>query len=375
MSSVQTIEVHTAPAYEVTIGAGLLRECGARLKAVLGGCRIAVVADSNVAPLYLETVCASLRDAGFAVCSYVFPAGEAHKNFTTLSAILEFLAESQLTRTDCVAALGGGVTGDMAGFAAASYLRGIRYVQLPTTLLSAVDSSVGGKTAIDLAAGKNLAGAFLQPAAVLCDTDCLRSLPAAVFADGAAEAIKTGVLSGETLFSLFEDGRLTDSRGRSVDFRNTVIIMTSNAGAKSASRTSVMGFGANTGSVKAEKVRETMLEELKRTFKPEFLNRVDEIVVFKPLEREQTLAIARLMLSSVAKRLRERGIELTVTDEATALISSEGFDPEYGARPLRRAIQQQVEDALSEEILSGRILLGDTVKMGVENGILSFVKQ
>ena len=103
MSSVQTIEVHTAPAYEVTIGAGLLRDCGARLKAVLGGCRIAVAADSNVAPLYLETVCASLRDAGFAVCSYVFPAGEAHKNFTTLSAILEFLAESQLTRTDCVA--------------------------------------------------------------------------------------------------------------------------------------------------------------------------------------------------------------------------------------------------------------------------------
>ena len=83
MSSVQTIEVHTAPAYEVTIGAGLLRECGARLKTVLGGCRIVVAADSNVAPLYLETVCASLRDAGFAVCSYVFPAGEAHKNFTT----------------------------------------------------------------------------------------------------------------------------------------------------------------------------------------------------------------------------------------------------------------------------------------------------
>ena len=108
-----------------------------------------------------------------------------------------------------MAALGGGVTGDMAGFAAACYLRGVRCVQLPTTLLSAVDSSVGGKTAIDLAAGKNLAGAFLQPAAVLCDTDCLRSLPAEVFADGAAEAIKTGVLDDEGLFALFEDGTLT----------------------------------------------------------------------------------------------------------------------------------------------------------------------
>ena len=208
MSSVQTIEVHTAPAYEVAIGAGVLKTCGARLKSVLGDCRIAVVTDSNVAPRYLDTVCESLRSAGFSVCSHVFSAGELNKNFTTLSDILEFLAAAQLTRTDCVAALGGGVTGDMAGFAAAVYLRGIRYVQLPTTLLSAVDSSVGGKTAIDLAAGKNLAGAFLQPAAVLCDTDCLKSLPAAVFADGAAEAIKTGVLSGEALFSLFEDGAL-----------------------------------------------------------------------------------------------------------------------------------------------------------------------
>ena len=209
MPSVQSIPVRTAPAYEVTIGAGLLNDCGARLRAVLGGCRVAVIADSGTAPFYLAAVRDSLRRADFDVCSYVFPAGEAHKSISTLSEILEFLAGARLTRTDCVAALGGGVTGDMAGFAAAVYLRGIRYVQLPTTLLSAVDSSVGGKTAIDLAAGKNLAGAFLQPAAVLCDTDCLKSLPAAVFADGAAEAIKTGVLSDETLFSLFEDGTLT----------------------------------------------------------------------------------------------------------------------------------------------------------------------
>lgn len=206
--STQTIQVYTSPAYEVTIGPGVLKNCGQRLQCIMSPCRMAVIADSVVAPLYLKTVEESLSAAGFAVCSYVFPAGESHKNLSTLSDILEFLAENHMTRTDCVAALGGGVTGDMAGFAAAVYLRGIRYVQLPTTVLSAVDSSVGGKTAIDLAHGKNLAGAFLQPAAVLCDTDCLKSLPPEVFADGAAEAIKTGVLCDEGLFSLFEKGDL-----------------------------------------------------------------------------------------------------------------------------------------------------------------------
>ena len=211
--SIRTIQVHTRPAYAVTIGSGLLSRCGQQLRDVLPLCHVAVVTDSTVAPLYLETVKQSLAAAGFTVSSYVFPAGEAHKNLETLAGILEFLAEAHLTRTDCVAALGGGVTGDMAGFAAAAYLRGIRCVQLPTTLLSAVDSSVGGKTAIDLKAGKNLAGAFLQPAAVLCDTDCLASLPAAMFADGAAEAIKTGVLNDESLFSLFETGRLETDPG------------------------------------------------------------------------------------------------------------------------------------------------------------------
>ena len=207
-NAIRTIQVHTAPAYEVSIGGGLLHTCGQHLQEVLAPCHVAVIIDSTVAPFYLEIVSASLRTAGFTVSSYVFPAGEANKNLSTFSDILEFLAENRLTRTDCIVALGGGVTGDMAGFAAASYLRGIRCVQMPTTLLSAVDSSVGGKTAIDLKAGKNLAGAFLQPTAVLCDTDCLSTLPADVFADGAAEAIKTGVLSDESLFSLFETGHL-----------------------------------------------------------------------------------------------------------------------------------------------------------------------
>ena len=153
----QTIHVRTVPEYSVTIAPGLLGCCGQALREIMAPCRMAVVTDSAVAPLYLETVRESLESAGFPVSPYVFSAGEESKNLTTLANILEFLAERRLTRTDCVIALGGGVTGDMAGFAAAVYLRGIRYVQLPTTLLAAVDSSVGGKTAIDLAAGKNLA--------------------------------------------------------------------------------------------------------------------------------------------------------------------------------------------------------------------------
>ena len=209
MSKEREIRVNTSPAYTVSIGPGLLGTCDRRLAEIIPpACHIAVVTDSAVGPLYLEKVKESLAAAGYVVCAYTFPAGEGSKNFTTLSAILEFLAAEHLTRTDCLIALGGGVVGDMAGFAAACYLRGIRYVQMPTTLLSAVDSSVGGKTAIDLSAGKNLAGAFLQPAAVLCDTDCLKSLPPDIFADGAAEAVKTAVLSDPRLFNCVESGML-----------------------------------------------------------------------------------------------------------------------------------------------------------------------
>ena len=117
--SIQTLRVHTAPEYTVTIGPGLLKECGPRLREAVPLCHMAVVTDSTVAPLYLETVKTSLQEAGYQVSAYIFPAGEAHKNLDTLSSILEFLAEEHLTRTDCVAALGGGVTGDMAGLAAA----------------------------------------------------------------------------------------------------------------------------------------------------------------------------------------------------------------------------------------------------------------
>lgn len=225
--NIQTIPVRTEPAYAVTVGPGLLPRCGQLIASALQPCRTAIVTDSNVAKLYLPQAEESLRAAGFSVCSHVFPAGEAHKNLSTLSEILEFLAEGQLTRGDCVAALGGGVCGDMAGFAAGCYLRGVKFVQLPTTLLSAVDSSVGGKTAVDLRHGKNLAGLFLQPAAVVCDTDCLHTLSPVELADGAAEAVKTGVLSGEELFALTDTediaANLSEIIARCVAFKAAVV--------------------------------------------------------------------------------------------------------------------------------------------------------
>ncbi len=208
------IHVNTLPGYEVVISDGLIKSCGEWLhKYFLTSCKIAVISDSTVGPLYLKDVVDSLTTWNFMVSVYTFEAGESRKNFTTLSNILEYLAAERLTRSDCVIALGGGVVGDMAGFAAACYLRGIRYIQMPTTMLAAVDSSVGGKTAIDLRAGKNLAGAFLQPSAVLCDLDCLKSLPRSVLLGGIAEAVKTGVLCDETLFSLFENGNISTDYG------------------------------------------------------------------------------------------------------------------------------------------------------------------
>ena len=177
-----------------------------------------------------------------------------------------------------------------------------------------------------------------------------------------------------TLLQVLEDGRLTDSKGRTVDFRNTIIIMTSNVGANRVGKARAIGFGAESPALTYERMREGMLEELKRTFRPEFLNRVDEIIIFHQLEQDQTLQIVNMMLRGVVERLRERGIDLTVSPEAAAHLASDGFDPVYGARPLRRAIQHQVEDSLSEEVLSGRIRLGDRVECYLDDGKLAFRK-
>ena len=191
--------VHAAKAYPVYIGGGLLGRCG-ELAARHSNGRCAVICDDTVCGLYGPQVCRSLEAAGLSPVLYAFPAGEQHKTLSTYGAILGFLAENHITRSDCVIALGGGVTGDMAGFAAAIYQRGIDFIQVPTTFLAASDASVGGKTAVDLPAGKNLAGAFWQPRAVICDTDTFATLPESAFQDGAAETLKHGLIADGEFF-------------------------------------------------------------------------------------------------------------------------------------------------------------------------------
>lgn len=199
------IDVATAQAYSVTIGSGLLLTLAQEVKAHTKAEKVCIVSDSHVFPLYGKTLEKVLQDAGYITANFIFSAGETQKNSSTYLQLLEFLADNGLTRSDCIIALGGGVVGDLAGFAAATYLRGIAYIQVPTTLLAMVDSSVGGKTGIDLQAGKNLAGAFYQPTAVICDTDTLSTLPEEIFRDGCAEVIKYAVLFDPQLFAALEE--------------------------------------------------------------------------------------------------------------------------------------------------------------------------
>lgn len=207
-----TVHVSASKKYDVIIGEGLINQAGRHVSQVVSPCTAAIISDSNVWPLYGEVVEKSMQQAGFRTCAYVFPAGEESKTAQTYLSILNFLAENQITRADLLIALGGGVVGDITGFAAATYLRGIPYVQIPTSLLAMVDSSVGGKTAIDLPSGKNLVGAFYQPRLVLCDINALNTLPTEIFRDGCAEVIKYGILYDEALFDHLSDNGLSFAR-------------------------------------------------------------------------------------------------------------------------------------------------------------------
>ena len=206
----KTIRVGASKTYDVKIGGALLGSLGREAAALSKGRTVCVVSDDTVFGLYGPAACRSLEDAGFAVHTWVFPHGEQSKCGESFLALLGFLASRGLTRSDLLVALGGGVTGDLTGFAAACYQRGVRVLQAPTSLLAMVDSSVGGKTAIDLPAGKNLCGAFYQPVGVLCDTDLLRTLPEDIFRDGCAEVIKYGVLGSRDLFDRLAAAHVRD---------------------------------------------------------------------------------------------------------------------------------------------------------------------
>lgn len=206
----RTVEVQTGKPYRVCIQSGLIDHVGEEMLALLGkSCKAAILTDETVDALYGDRVSASLRSSGFECARYAIQPGEEHKTLADWQGMLAFLAQQQLSRSDCVVALGGGIPGDMAGFAAACYQRGIPFVQVPTTLLAMVDSSVGGKTGINLPSGKNQLGAFYQPQAVFCDPDALATLPPETLADGISESIKYGMLGEMDVFDWFETGDWT----------------------------------------------------------------------------------------------------------------------------------------------------------------------
>ena len=221
------IHISASTDYDVLIGEGLLDKSGELTRKVVKPCRCLLVSDDTVDELYGDRARISFTYSGFDVSRFAFPAGEASKNLDTLRELLMAMGEAGLSRSDLVVALGGGVTGDMAGFAAAVYARGIRFVQIPTTLLAAVDSSVGGKTAVDMPFGKNMVGAFHQPCLVLTDTDVLRELPPEQLSNGAAEAIKCGVLNDPELFAMLETGgwqdRIDEVVARCVAYKRDVV--------------------------------------------------------------------------------------------------------------------------------------------------------
>lgn len=205
-----TIHITASREYDVLVQRGGLDALGTEAARVLKPGKAALVTDDRVFSLHGPRAKAALERAGFAVTPIVIPHGEQHKTLDTLGTVLEALCEAHLTRSDCIVALGGGVVGDLAGFAAAVYLRGIPYIQVPTTLLAMVDSSVGGKTAVDLPGGKNQAGAFYQPSLVLCDPAVLDTLPEEEYRCGCAEVIKYGVLFREPFFRSLQNTPIRD---------------------------------------------------------------------------------------------------------------------------------------------------------------------
>ena len=201
----RSIHIKASREYDVLVERGLLDRAGEYLSKVSAPGMAAVVSDETVFALYGERTVRALEKAGYRVYAFTFPAGEESKNLSTYASVLHFLGEHRFSRSDVVVALGGGVVGDLAGFAAATYQRGMGFAQIPTTLLAAVDSSVGGKTAVDLPTGKNQAGSFYQPCIVLCDPDTLETLPEEQYRCGCAEIIKYAMLGNAAFFEELDE--------------------------------------------------------------------------------------------------------------------------------------------------------------------------
>ena len=223
----EKVLVKASTSYEILIDKGILDNTGEYVRAVKSSGKAAIITDDNVDKFYGERVLKSLEQAGFSPKKYVFPHGEASKNHTTLLGIYDFLAENGYTRSDFIVALGGGVVGDTAGFAAATYMRGIDFIQIPTTVVSQADSSVGGKTAVDIGGGKNLVGAFHQPRLVICDTDTLNTLTPEFFSDGMAEVVKHGMIKSRELFDILSTKdikeNIVDIMRRNVTIKGQVV--------------------------------------------------------------------------------------------------------------------------------------------------------
>ncbi len=225
MENVKVVNITTSKKYKVIIGKGILDNLCSYIESEVGKSRAIVVTDSNVDKIYSNRVLKNLIDGGMQCEKIVIEAGEQSKNSQNFVKILEFFAKNKLTRSDIAIALGGGVVGDITGFAAACYLRGIKFVQVPTTLLSSVDSSVGGKTGIDLEQGKNLAGAFHQPSLVVCDTDTFKTLPEVEVSNGFAEIIKYAALFDKEFFDILykKNFDIDDVVEKCVKFKNDVV--------------------------------------------------------------------------------------------------------------------------------------------------------
>lgn len=205
------IEVKTGKSYKILIESGILESCGEFVRKVIPNGKCAIITDETVDALYGDKAAKSLEKSGFRTVKFVVPSGETSKSHEQLIAAYNFLSENDITRKDLIVALGGGVVGDLAGFCAATYLRGIEYIQIPTTLLAQVDSSVGGKTAVNIKAGKNLVGAFKQPKLVLTDTDTLSTLSDEIFADGMGEVVKYGMIRSKSLFEKLLNGKAREN--------------------------------------------------------------------------------------------------------------------------------------------------------------------